>query len=101
MIPAEAVEAAARAAYEVMPVELFGEDNPVTWDQLSVSILGQARKDHELRRAKQALEAAAPHIRAQAFDEAASTLRNDMEVPQRIWVSRKVTALAMIERGDG
>lgn len=62
VISDEAVEAAAKAAYEVMPVELFGEDAPVTWEQLSGSLLGQARKDQELRKAKQALAAAAPHM---------------------------------------
>lgn len=65
MIPEAAVEAAAKAAYEVMPVELFGEDRPVTWEQLSDSILGRVRKDHELSRARAALEAAAPHMLAE------------------------------------
>ena len=64
MIPAEAVEAAAKAAYEVMPVELFGEDGPVLWEHLGGSILGDSRKHHELDRARAALEAAVPHMLA-------------------------------------
>jgi len=62
LIPGAAVEAAAKAAYEVMPVELFGRDHPVTWEKLSESVLGRVRKDAELAMARAALEAAAPHM---------------------------------------
>lgn len=75
----EAVEAAAKAAYEVMPVELFGEDGPVLWEHLSDSILGNSRKHHELDRARAALEAAAPFIRAEALEDAADALDSDDE----------------------
>jgi len=71
VIPPEAVEAAAKAAYEVMPVELLGRGSPVTWEQLGDSVLGQHHKDQELAKARAALEAAAPHIRAQVLEEAA------------------------------
>ena len=73
MIPDEAVEAAAKAAYEVQPVELFGEEGPVTWEQLGESILGRARKHHEFERAKQALEALAPNLLVQVWDEGYTT----------------------------
>ncbi|MDF9748685.1 hypothetical protein [Arthrobacter sp. ES3-54] len=62
VIPEAAVEAAAKAAYGVKPVELFGDDEPVPWEHLGDSVLGQAHKVHELKRAKQALEAAAPYL---------------------------------------
>jgi len=62
VIPEAAVEAAARAVYELTPVELFGRENPITWEQLSASPLGQRRKDNELTTARLALEAAAPHM---------------------------------------
>ena len=74
MIPEDAVEAAAKAAYEAMPVELFGRDHPVTWEQLSESVLGRVHKVAELAKARAALEAAAPFIAdtdlmAHAWDE--------------------------------
>ena len=81
MIPVEAVEAAAKrmsaADRDILDWELYKDS------------------------ARGILETAAPHIRAQAFEEAARKLRSDMDVPQRIWVANKVRALAMIERGDG
>lgn len=67
-IPDEAVEAAAWAAYELKPVELFGREHPITWEQLSDSPLGQRCKDNELAKARAALEAAAPHMLAEAWE---------------------------------
>lgn len=88
-IPAEAVEAAAKALWE--PNERDDE-----W-------VGEYEtyKDYLRAQATKVLEAAAPYMRAQALDEAAKKLRSDMDVPQRLWVAGKVRALAMIERGDG
>jgi hypothetical protein len=81
VIPEAAVDAAAKAAYEVMPVELFGRDHPVTWEQLSESALGRVRKEAELAKARAALDAGAPHILAEAFNGAAGELADRMNDP--------------------
>lgn len=70
MIPVGAVEAAAKAAYELKPVELFGRELPIAWAQLSESPLGQRRKDNELTKARAGLEAAAPYLMGDSANEA-------------------------------
>lgn len=106
-MPAEVVEAAAKAAYEVMPVELFGRDHPVTWEQLSESVLGRARKDDERAKARAALEAARPFIRAKALEDAAKQMREErhswcLDDAGRYWIKRTLDDLAeraVAERG--
>lgn len=63
MIPAEAVEAAARAAYELRPAVFYLDDSVVSWDVLDESGAGRLRKDRQLVEARAVLEAAAPHMR--------------------------------------
>jgi hypothetical protein len=65
----EAVEAAARVAYAAKPAKYYLDDSVVTWEQLGDSRSGQLRKDQELSKMRELLEAAAPHLMAQAWLE--------------------------------
>lgn len=69
MIPAEAVEAAARVAYAARPAKYYIDGSVVTWERLGDPRGGQLRKDQELSIMRAALEAAAPHLMAAAWDE--------------------------------
>lgn len=80
MIPAQAVEAAAKAMFAIQ----HEEDE---WKKLPGFVHDQYRRE-----VSSILEAAAPHMLAPAWDEAATSVRNDMEVAQRIYVMRRIKA---------
>lgn len=62
-ISEKAITAAAKAAYQVSPAKYFRDDSYASWEQLGSVKGGPAIKDLELRKARQALEAALPHIK--------------------------------------
>jgi hypothetical protein len=67
-IPDAAIEAAAKASYEIHPATYYLDDSVVTWDALSDSGSGERRKERELIQARAALEAAVPHMRREVLD---------------------------------
>lgn len=73
MIPHEAVEAAAEAAYAQRPATYYLDDSLVSWEQLDESGTGRLRKMRQIGEAWAALEAAAPHMLAEAWDEGYTT----------------------------
>jgi len=69
VIPDEAVEAAARALWSP-------SNEGDTWESEH-----EPYKDHTRAEAKRALEAAAPHLRAVAFEDAADRIMGPSDVP--------------------
>jgi hypothetical protein len=74
-----AVAAAARAVYALRPATYYLDDSVVMWDQLGDSGSGQRRKDRQLAEARAALEAAAPHMLADAWAEGADFVNEGVQ----------------------
>lgn len=55
----------------------------------TVILRGIDEGHHAYNIAYAALEAAGPYLMAQAWDEVAASIRNDMEVQQRIYLAKK------------
>lgn len=94
-VPEEAVERAARAWYEAEMATRFRR--PLPWDS---PLLTKAR-EHQREWARASLKAAAPLIRAAAYEQLAEELPRDLGVDDAADVQRALRGMASVLRGEG